>query len=1686
MRSVRSRLPTLVPLVVLLLIASTSSSFAAERVEGDPGVVRDVTIQTDTSTRVALGRQTVIAHDTTEPDPTSRRSLHEGTYPVSPPPEAATFADRAGLDIGINKAPDGTLLLRARVSKAYTPPDAQPTSGHGPAPLATYTVQGRFQFEDRQLDERGFTGVTWMAPVRCADVEFYDVDSGQVLGTGSTNETGYFQIPISDGAVRNVSFRATTTSRYHTNLFNPSVLTLPRLGAQPYTLSSLVYRDHLSGTNIDFTANPVNATKETVGGPFHIFDLAQSAERYVENLTSAYPPTNLTVYWSKGYGDGKYYDLNGHVYLMGSSTDDDSYDDNVVLHEFGHYIALSYSADAGFYGPHGLAGTYDIRLSYTEGLGSYFMGAVRNFLNLTQPLIYIETNGSALNWFGFSLSYDTDTPSSYYDGPFQDRTSANEVAVAHALYDVVDGASSKDGTPGVEDDPMDLLSLVGDRLVWNVLVSIRENATLFTKAITMETFYDQWLLVNPGYASKFTQILLALGIEFAADGYEVDDTFSLAASVQTDGSLYHHTFYPAGEEDWSVFSGTSGTEYVIKTQDLLDGADTVLELYASDGSTLLASNNDRDASTRSSFITFSPAASRPYYVRAFRNVETPTPLGEYGKYNLTVYVLPRPEIVSVSPSSGPVQGGTVVNIAGFNFTAGATVRFGVYDATGLIVRDAYTISASTPANIPGSADIAILNPPNSDNLVAEGFLPGGFTYTGNALPPRIRNITPNFGTTTTSTNVTVEGDYFVAGATLYFDGIECASYTVVDPRTIAATVQPLPLAVYDVTVTNPDGDNDTLVNGFETASHAASDVESAFDGVAPLNTSLAIVDDFAVMDLYVYANVTHTPYYWAGVRLELESPTGRRVMVFDQIIAADSSGTTWRSGFSSVFGYDEAPSEVLWQFRGERTLGNWTLHLSSVPGVPGTLHSWGIYFFKYRHPEVTRMVFVAAEFRNYVAAFDEATGEPIYRVRLQAQNSMVAYPITVAVSRDQKYACAGGYSAYNSTRVGWTDSAITCFESTTGKSVKLFTFSGNLGIDGIEVPVNADRLVAVTNEYLYLIDTTTNQIAGTMPLPDETGPPHLGVTPDGRKAYVASPGKQHVLVVDLDAMAIVAQIDTPGYDLGDVDIASNGTFGIISSSGSPSALHKFDTGTDTIVETLPIPGFASQSVITPDDSRVFYTQFQWYAGFSRLELGTAAWRGFMPHPESTTYGIAMGKDGTLYVADWYVQRIWVYNSSTEALVQQIEVPDRPYLRGIDIGELVQRAALSAYGETGSVRLSWDTPRSYGTPILGYTIYRGDQSGEEVWHASVGPTNTYVDATVTNGQTYYYRVTAVNGAGEGAPSNEVSATPATVPTAPPNLQAATGDAQVTLTWQAPSANGESPITNYKVYRGTVSGSLTLVTTLGNVLTYTDTGLTNGVTYYYAVSAVNSVGEGPQSNEASATPVSVPLAPQNLQATAGDTQVTLTWQAPSANGGSPITNYKIYRGTASGSLSLLTTVGNVLTYTDTGLTNRQTYYYQVSAVNAIGEGPKSAEVSATPAPPADTTYPTVAITSPTAGSTLTSKTVTVSGTASDNVGVQKVELSTDGTTWYLASGTTSWSGTLTLGEGPNTIYARATDTSGNTATVTLSVTVQTPAQGPSPQGLDPMAVGLIIAAAVGVGAIGVALFLRRRRRRKTPGA
>jgi hypothetical protein len=181
----------------------------------------------------------------------------------------------------------------------------------------------------------------------------------------------------------------------------------------------------------------------------------------------------------------------------------------------------------------------------------------------------------------------------------------------------------------------------------------------------------------------------------------------------------------------------------------------------------------------------------------------------------------------------------------------------------------------------------------------------------------------------------------------------------------------------------------------------------------------------------------------------------------------------------------------------------------------------------------------------------------------------------------------------------------------------------------------------------------------------------------------------------------------------------------------------------------------------------------------------------------------------------------------------------------------------------------------------------------------------------------------------------------VPGAPTGLTATPGNTQVALTWTAPASTGGSPITGYTATAS--PGGATCSS--ASATNCTVTGLVNGTAYTFTVKASNAAGTGAASSPAGATPRTVPGAPQTPSAVSDRSKgVDLAWTAPASNGGASITDYRIYRGTVSGSPSLLISVGNVLTYRDTGTSKGIRYYYQVAAVNAAGEGARSIQVTA----------------------------------------------------------------------------------------------------------------------------------------------
>ena len=381
--------------------------------------------------------------------------------------------------------------------------------------------------------------------------------------------------------------------------------------------------------------------------------------------------------------------------------------------------------------------------------------------------------------------------------------------------------------------------------------------------------------------------------------------------------------------------------------------------------------------------------------------------------------------------------------------------------------------------------------------------------------------------------------------------------------------------------------------------------------------------------------------------------------------------------------------------------------------------------------------------------------------------------------------------------------------------------------------------------------------------------------------------------------------------------------------------------------------------------------------------------------------------------------------------------------------------LSAQAGDGSVSLSWTAPSFDGnSPITGYRVYRGTSPAGETLLQSVGPGTSFLDDTVTNGTTYYYKVSAENALGEGPQSVERSATPGAVipPTEPlstldnfnrpdenplsdggrwSNGILNSGESGLVVSGSALACTRSTTCSAWRSnaqYGPDVEAWATFTTMPGNgnglrlyarlqqpgsaavdgyvlravqqsgtdqvLLDRLDNGvLVNRLTVSEELAAGDTIllrasgsileawrhdgsgwsrlGNVPDSTYSAAGYVGVSLrgtsgrlddyggrtmgdvppppeppgAPVSLAAQGGNGVVQLAWQAPGSDGGSQITGYRLYRGSDPADKGLLQTVSGT-SFSDTTVTNGTTYYYEVSAVNAVGEGPHSNEASATP--------------------------------------------------------------------------------------------------------------------------------------------
>lgn len=261
-----------------------------------------------------------------------------------------------------------------------------------------------------------------------------------------------------------------------------------------------------------------------------------------------------------------------------------------------------------------------------------------------------------------------------------------------------------------------------------------------------------------------------------------------------------------------------------------------------------------------------------------------------------------------------------------------------------------------------------------------------------------------------------------------------------------------------------------------------------------------------------------------------------------------------------------------------------------------------------------------------------------------------------------------------------------------------------------------------------------------------------------------------------------------------------------------------------------------------------------------------------------------------------------------------------------------------------IDLAWSAPASSGaSPVAGYRIYRSLTSTGLTHYLDLGNVLAFTDNAVPDNAPRYYRISAVNGDGEGPLSPVVSASAKTPPTEPRSFSASTGPTRynITLAWNVPLLNGSVNVTSYKIYRAPDwTGPFSHHATTSN-RTWRDAGIPDNTTYAYRVSAVNAYGEGPMTAPVNGTTSHLASAPLNVTASMfPGFGITVEWDEPADEGSDHVDYYVIERAVGDRPFVKRAEMNyRFLHYTDTSCGPPNTCHYRVYAVNEIGNGPLS---------------------------------------------------------------------------------------------------------------------------------------------------
>jgi hypothetical protein len=335
------------------------------------------------------------------------------------------------------------------------------------APTAQLVVSGTIRYEDRPPQDGGGLGAVTPAPARSAEIAVVLDSDMSVLATATTGDDGTYVLryTATPGAMVHIMVTSRSTIAARPVRVYRTAQTLHAFGGTSFAAATSLTQDVL----ITETSTAAEA--------FNILDQGVRAMDAIKTMGGT--PVQLTARWASGSTNGTYYS-NGTIYMLGSASDDDGYDDTVILHEIGHFVEDRFSRSDSPGGSHDGSPT-DPTLAWSEGFATYFAMSVRGI-----P-VYVDTNS------GGGWADNADTSATSLSAGSSMGSDISESTVTEVLWDIGDG--------GMSDD--DLMSSATHADVLGVSFMYLATATLRSvgaSGVDLVDFLDGWF-VREGRAS---------------------------------------------------------------------------------------------------------------------------------------------------------------------------------------------------------------------------------------------------------------------------------------------------------------------------------------------------------------------------------------------------------------------------------------------------------------------------------------------------------------------------------------------------------------------------------------------------------------------------------------------------------------------------------------------------------------------------------------------------------------------------------------------------------------------------------------------------------------------------------------------------------------------------------------------------------------------------------------------------------------------------------------------------------------------------------------------------------------------------------------------------------------------------------------------------------------------------------